>query len=573
MTIVNIKVNGINTSIEEGSTILEACKKQNIYVPTLCQHPDQELKGSCRVCVVEVEGERKLQASCCTPVREGMNIKTSSKRVRNTRKSIVELLLASHNRDCLTCIRNENCELQALARNLNIDSVRFEDVSKVLPIDNNNPSIVRDNSKCIKCGRCVEACNNVQGVGAIYTINRSSDMIIAPAYEKGLHEVSCVYCGQCINVCPVGAIYEKDDIHKVWDALEDENKHVVVQIAPAVRVSLGEEFGMKPGTVVTGKVVTALRRLGFDKVFDTDFTADLTIIEEGNELLHRLNTGGKLPMITSCSPGWIRYMELFYPELIGHLSTCKSPQQMFGALSKSYYADKNDIDPKDIVVVSIMPCTAKKSESVREEMNDSGYQDVDIVLTTRELGRMIKQAGMNIENIDEENFDDPFGITTGAAAIFGATGGVMEAALRTVYEVVTKEELEDINLTSVRGIDGFKESEVKVGDLNVKVAVANGLSNAKKILDMIKEGKADYHFIEIMCCPGGCIGGGGQPLPGTNEVKKLRIDGIYNVDMNMEIRKSHKNPAVTKLYEEFLEKPLGHKSHQLLHTHYVDRTK
>ncbi len=568
---VNITINGVAVSVKKGTTILEACKKININIPTLCYHPDQELKGNCRVCVVEVEGQPRLQPSCCTPVTQGMVIKTNSKRVREARKAIVELILAAHNCNCLTCIRNNNCELQNISRELGIDSVRFDNVEEILPLDNSNPSIVRDGSKCIKCGRCVEVCSKVQGVGAIYNINRSHDMRIAPAYEEGLNNVPCVYCGQCINVCPVGAIYEKNDINNVWKVLDDKSKHVVVQVAPAVRVSIGEEFGFDAGSIVTGKIVSLLKRIGFDRVFDTNFTADLTIIEEGNELLHRIKNGGKLPMMTSCSPGWIRYVEYFYPELLENVSTCKSPQQMFGALAKSYYAEKYKINPENIVVVSIMPCTAKKAECIRDEMNDSGYQDVDFVLTTRELVRMVHQSGININKIEEKDFDDPFGITTGAAAIFGATGGVMEAALRTVYEIVTGNELKNINLTTVRGIDGIKEAEIPVGDLNVKVAVANGLNNAKIILDMINEGKADYHFIEIMACPGGCIGGGGQPIPGNIEVKKQRMDGIYNVDKSKLIRKSHKNPAIIKLYEEYLGEPLGHKSHKLLHTHYAKR--
>ncbi len=574
MAKVELKIDGKNISVEEGTTILDAAKELNIKIPTLCYHPDQELKGSCRVCAVEVEGQRGLVASCCTPVKEGMVVKTSTKRVREARKTVLELILASHDEDCLSCVRNGNCELQTLCEELGVrKNNKFEDVGVRLPIDDSNPSIVRDANKCVQCGRCVEACHEVQGVGAIYNLNRSSDMVISTPFGESLSDGPCTYCGQCINVCPVGAIYEKDDIEKVWDALEDESKHVVVQTAPAVRVSLGEELGMEPGNIVTGKVVTLLRRLGFDKVFDTNFTADLTIIEEGNELIHRIKTGGKLPMMTSCSPGWVNFIEYFYPELLEHVSTCKSPQQMFGALAKSYYAEKYDLDPKDIVVVSIMPCTAKKAEAGREEMADSGYQDVDLVLTTRELGRMAKQSGIQVQNLEKEEFDAPFGITTGAAAIFGASGGVMEAALRTVYEVVAEEELEDIDFTNVRGIQGFKEGTVKVGDLDVKVAVVNSLSNARKILDKVKAGEAEYHFIEVMCCPGGCIGGGGQPIPGTNEVKEKRIAAIYDVDLQSQIRKSHENPAIDTLYKEFLIKPLGEKSHKLLHTHYTDKSK
>lgn len=571
MKYITVNVNGIVVKVPEGTTILEAARKVHVDIPTLCYHPDQRIKGNCRVCIVEVEGQKTFSAACCTPVWEGMKIKTNTKKVREARKTILELILADHNCDCLTCVRNRSCELQTLCEEHNIDTIPFDKVVKLLPIKDTNPSIVRDESKCIKCGRCVEACNEVQGIGAIYNINRSCNAKIGTAYNKELKNVKCTYCGQCINVCPVGAIYEKSNIDEVWEALEDPNKHVVVQMAPAVRVALGEEFGMEPGSIVTGKIVSFLRKVGFDKVFDTNFTADLTIIEEGNELLHRINTGGKLPMITSCSPGWIRFIEYFYPDLLGHLSTCKSPQQMFGALAKTYYAEKFNIDSKDIIVVSIMPCTAKKAEAVRDEMDDSGYRDVDIVITTRELAKLVKQSRIKIEGLEEEEFDAPFGITTGAGAIFGATGGVMEAALRTVYEVVTGEELEDIDFKDLRGIDGFKESIVKVGEVDVKVAVVNGLKNARMILEMVKEGKADYHFIEVMCCPGGCIGGGGQPR-GTNETKEKRIEAIYKVDIQSQIRKSHENPVVSTLYEEFLIKPLGHKSHELLHTHYRDRS-
>ena len=571
MAKVDINIDGINISVEEGTTILEATKELNIDIPTLCYHPDQKIKGSCRICVVDVEDQINLSAACCTPVWAGIKIRTNTKKAREARKLVLDLILADHNQECLSCVRNGNCELQDLCMELNMRDTKIEKINHKLPIDDSNPSIVRDESKCIKCGRCITACHDVQGVGAIYNVDRGSHMRISTPLGKKLNEIPCVYCGQCINVCPVGAIYENNDIQKVWDALGDESKHVVVQIAPAIRVSLGEEFGEEPGSIVTGKIVSFFNRIGFDKVFDTNFTADLTIIEEGHEFLHRLNNGGKLPMFTSCSPGWIRYVEYFYPELLENVSSCKSPQQMFGALVKSYYAQKNNIDPKDIVVVSIMPCTAKKAEAVREEMNDSGYQDVDIVLTTRELGQMIKESRIMIKKLPEEDFDNPLGISTGAAVIFGATGGVMEAALRTVYEVVTGEELSNIDFVNLRGINGCKEATVKVGDLDVNVAVANGLENARKILDMVKEGKADYHFIEIMCCPGGCIGGGGQPI-GTNEVKEKRIKAIYDIDSMSKLRKSHENPVVKTLYEEFLKEPLGEKSHKLLHTHYSPKS-
>ncbi|EOD00047.1 NADH-dependent [FeFe] hydrogenase, group A6 [Caldisalinibacter kiritimatiensis] len=570
---VSVNINGKDVTVDEGTTILEACKKINIKIPTLCNHPDLETKGNCRICIVEVEGQKIFSAACCTTVRDGMKIKTNTKRVREARKIIMELIISSHRDECLSCVRSNNCELQTLSKELNVNNVTFDKNIRPIKIDKSSPAIVRDPSKCIKCGRCVEVCHDVQGVGAIYNAFRSSDMEISLPFEAKLDDVECVYCGQCINVCPVGAIYEKDDTENVWDAIEDKNKHVIVQIAPAVRVSLGEEIGMEPGSIVTGKIVAFLRRIGFDKVFDTNFAADLTIMEEGNELLYRLKNNGTLPMMTSCSPGWIRYIEFFYPELLDHVSSCKSPQQMFGALAKSYYTQKFNIDPKDIVVVSIMPCTAKKAEAIRKEMNDSGHQDVDIVLTTRELGRMVKESRILLEELQEEEFDAPLGISTGAAAIFGSTGGVMEAALRTVYEVVTGEELENIDLYDLRGIEGFKESIVKIGELEVKVAVVNSLKNAKKILEMIKKGECDYHFVEVMCCPGGCIGGGGQPIPGNNEIKMKRIDGIYYVDKGLSIRKSHKNPAVLQVYKEYLGEPLGEKSHKLLHTHYNYKSK
>lgn len=572
MANVKVIVDGIEVIVDSNTTILEAAKKVHVNIPTLCHHPDQKVKGNCRVCIVEVEGQNTFTAACCTPVRDGMIIKTNTNKIREARKNILQLILANHNCECLTCVRSGNCELQSLCKKLKVDKPEYAKCIDCIPIDDSNPSIVRDESKCIKCGRCIEACHNVQGVGAIYNINRSCDMRVAPAFGKKLCNAKCVYCGQCINVCPVGAIYEKDDIGKVWRALDDDSKHVVVQIAPAVRVSLGEEFGMEPGSIVTGKIVNFLRKIGFDKVFDTNFTADLTIIEEGNELLHRIQNNGKLPMLTSCSPGWIRFIEFFYPELLEHLSTCKSPQQMFGSLTKSYYAEKYGIDPKNIVVVSIMPCTAKKSEAQRTEMKDGAYQDVDIVITTRELASLIKQSGISIETLDSQDFDLPFGISTGAGAVFGSSGGVMEAALRTVYEVVTGESLEQIDFNNLRGIKGFKESTVKIGEIDVKIAVVNGLSNAKILLNMIKEGKADYHFIEVMCCPGGCIGGGGQPIPGTNSIKENRKDAIYKIDQLSAIRKSHENPVVKVLYKEFLGEPLGEISHKYLHTHYEDKS-
>ena len=574
METVRVTIDGQEVEVPSGSTILEAARIAGVDIPTLCYHPDLDVKAMCRVCVVEVVGARTLQAACTQPVSEGMIVKTSSPLAREARRMNVELILSNHPQDCLNCIRNQKCELQTLAEKLGIREQRFERRSRTKNnLDISSPSLVRDMEKCILCRRCVAVCQQVQGVSALGPINRGIDTIVAPVGGCELNSVACTLCGQCVHVCPVGAIYEKDDTQKVWSALADPTKHVVVQTAPAIRVAIGEEMGLEPGALVTGKLVAALRRLGFDKVFDTDFSADLTIMEEGHELIHRLQNGGTLPMITSCSPGWIKFIEHFYPELLDHLSTCKSPQQMFGALAKTYYAQKAGIDPKDIFVVSIMPCTAKKFECGREEMTDSGYPDVDVVLTTRELGRMLREAGINFATLPEEEFDAPLGISTGAGVIFGATGGVMEAALRTVYEVVTGKELPSVDFTEVRGLEGIKEATIDLDGQKVKVAVAHGLANAKKILELIKKGKADYQFIEVMSCPGGCIGGGGQPIPTNKEVIKKRLAAIYDADKGMKLRKSHENPAVKALYEEFLGKPLGEKSHHLLHTHYVKRGK
>jgi NADP-reducing hydrogenase subunit HndD len=507
-----------------------------------------------------------------------MVIRTNSPAVRESRKTTVELLLSDHKRECLTCVRNTNCELQNLAEELGIRDIPYEGEKSKHPIDDFSPSIVRDAEKCILCRRCVSACSKLQGVAVISPNERGFETVIAPAFNQSLNDVACTMCGQCINVCPVGALKEKEEIDKVWEALADPEKHVVVQTAPAIRVSLGEEFGLEMGSPVMGKMVAALRRLGFDKVFDTDFSADLTIIEEGHELLERLEKGGKLPLLTSCSPGWVKFCEHYYPEFLENISTCKSPQQMFGALAKTYYAEKAGIDPSKVFVVSIMPCTAKKYEAQRPEMRDSGYQDVDVVLTTREAARMLKEAGIDLKTLPEEEFDEPLGISTGAGAIFGATGGVMEAALRTVYEVVTGKELENLDFVEVRGVEGIKESEVELNGKKIRVAVAHGLANARKVLDMIKNGEAEYHFVEIMCCPGGCVGGGGQPIVTAQErwerdYREVRGKAIYEVDKNMPLRKSHENPAVKALYEEFLGKPLGEKSHHLLHTHYTPRSK
>ncbi|MDP3057892.1 MAG: NADH-dependent [FeFe] hydrogenase, group A6 [bacterium] len=548
---INVTINGRQVSVAPGCTVLEAAKVAGIKIPTLCYHPDQSLKAACRVCVVEIEGNRLLQPACAFPVFPGMVVKTSSPKVREARQTIVELMLSNHPQDCLHCSRNLNCELQTLTQELNIREAPFAELPRMLKQDNSTPSIKRTPDKCLNCRRCIEACTKIQGIGILYTTGRGQSTVVQTALEQNLNDVPCILCGQCLQACPVGAITEVDDCSRVWDALYDPTKHVVVQTAPAIRVALGEEFAGSAGSIVTGKLVAALRALGFDGVFDTDFAADLTIIEEGHEFLHRLQHGGTLPMITSCSPGWIKFAEHFFPEQSSHLSTCKSPQQMFGALAKTYYANKKGIDPASVFVVSIMPCTAKKYEAARPEMNASGYPDVDVVLTTRELARMLKQAGIDWASLAQEDFDAPLGISTGAGVIFGATGGVMEAALRTVYEVVTGEELANVNFTVVRGLQGIKEADVNVGGTVVKVAVAHGLANARQLMDQVALGESPYHFIEVMTCPGGCIGGGGQPIPTTNAVRQKRIDAIYQADTEMTLRKSHLNPAVAALYEEF----------------------
>jgi len=589
---INLTINNQKVSVKEGTTVLAAAKELKINIPTLCNHEDLCVAGNCRVCVVEQTGARTLVASCATPVAEGMDIHTNTLKVRNARKHIIELLLSEHRSDCTKCYKNQNCELQSLANefafgdHILLDLVEDHNYA----VDRSSPSFIKDDSKCIRCQRCVRTCSELQQVSAIAVANKGLHQKISSFHDKPMSHVVCTNCGQCVNRCPTGALVEKTYIDQVWDAIYDPDKHVVVQTAPAVRVALGEDLGYDPGERVTGKMVNALKQLGFNSVLDTDFSADLTIMEEGTELLTRLKKalvdGDKkisLPMFTSCSPGWIKFIEHKYPEFLPNLSTCKSPQQMFGALAKTYYAKKRNLDPSKIVSVSIMPCTAKKFEADRPEMRSSGYKDVDYVLTTRELAVMIKQAGLDFRNLEEAKYDSIMGDSTGAAVIFGATGGVMEAALRTAYELVTGREVPfgNLNIIPVRGMDGVKEATVKIeGCLEawkflegaeLKVAIAHGLVNANKIMKSVKEGKSSYHFVEIMACPGGCIGGGGQPIPTSMEIRKNRMKAIYSEDMHMVLRKSHQNPDVIAIYKDFLDAPNSHKSHDLLHTHYVER--
>jgi iron-only hydrogenase group A len=523
MNCYNVIIDRKTVTVPKGTTILKAAAQLSINIPTLCYYPEQSVKANCRICLVEVKDRKDLVTACSTLVWEGAEIITNSKKVLNARKTVLELILANHRQDCLNCIRNGNCELQDLCKQFNMSESKLPNISKEFPLDNSNPSIVRDKSKCVKCNRCVEMCETVQGVGALCYSHRSNEITIGTAYGKELENANCTFCGQCTTVCPVGSLYEKDNTEDVWNALNDPDKHVIVQIAPSIRVSIGEEFNLPAGENVTGKMVAALKRMGFDKVFDTNFTADLTIMEEGNELVHRIKNNGVLPMITSCCPGWINYAETYAPNILEHLSSCKSPQQMFGAISKSYYADKIGINPEDIVTVSIMPCTAKKYEANRKEMHVDGVKEVDIVITTREFSRMINAANIDFLRIEEVEFDSPFGIASGAGAIFGVTGGVMEAALRTAYTLLTKEELEEIEFADVRGLDGIKDATVVIDNTPIKIAVAHGISNAKEVIKQIENGESEYAFVEIMACVGGCIGGGGQPIGSTLKVKKERI--------------------------------------------------
>ena len=576
--IINLKIDGIDVQVPEGTTILNAARKVNINIPTICFLKEINEIGDCRMCLVEIEGRKGFVASCMQKAEEGMVVRTNTGSIMEARRIMLDLILSNHKRNCLTCTRNGNCELQALAEQYNITEIEYDGEQLEPKIDELSPAIVRDTSKCILCRRCVSVCKKVQQVGAIDVVNRGFNSCVSTVCNSSLNNVNCTFCGQCIEVCPVGALKEKDSTKEVWQKLNDKDTYVVVQTAPAVRVALGEEFGMPIGTNVQGKMVAALRRLGFDKVFDTNTGADLTIMEEGTEFLKRLKKKEKLPLITSCSPGWIKYIEMNYPELLNNVSTCKSPQSMFGAVLKTYFAQKMKIDPKKVFVVSVMPCIAKKFERQREELKNDGLYNVDAVITTRELARMIKQAHIDFTQLEDEQYDNPMGEATGAGAIFGVTGGVMEAALRTVYETVTGKELAKLEFEDVRGAEGIKRAVVNIDNEKIKVVVANGLGNAKKIMEEIKNGKADYQFVEIMACPGGCIMGGGQPIHNsktkhTINVQKLRTDALYTIDEKSKIRKSHENPVIKILYKDFLQKPGSHIAHELLHTTYIKRPK
>ncbi|MEG0876461.1 MAG: NADH-dependent [FeFe] hydrogenase, group A6 [Oscillospiraceae bacterium] len=573
---IHLTINGIAVDVPKGSTILDASVRAGVRIPTLCFLKDINEIGACRMCLVEVTGARGLMAACVAPAADGMQVFTNTERLHDYRKKTLELILSNHRADCTTCSRSTNCELQTLAAEYNVDSERFGNRKMKFEIDTSSPHLIRDDSKCILCRRCVAVCQKIQRVGVIGAIGRGFNTHIGSPFEMLLDETACINCGQCIQVCPTGALTVHDDTSKVWAALADETKHVVIAPAPAVRAQLGECFGFPMGTNVEGKMVAAMRRIGFDSVFDVDTAADMTIMEEGTELLERLKSGENLPLITSCSPGWIKFCEYHYPEFIPNLSSCKSPQQMFGALTKTYYAEKVDLDPKDIFVVSVMPCTAKKFERSRSDQSASGYPDIDVSITTSELASMIRRSGIVFEDLPDEKFDPIFGVASGAGHIFGATGGVMEAALRTVAEIVTGKPLESVEFTAVRGTADIKEAEYDLAGTKVRVAVTSGLENASKLLNSIKSGEAHYDFIEIMACPGGCVNGGGQPIqPGyvhnTRDVRAIRASALYNEDKNMPLRKSHENPVVKEIYSTFLEQPGSHKAHEILHTSYEKR--
>ena len=576
--LITLTIDGIQVQVPKGTSVLEAARKAGIDIPTLCFLKEINEVGDCRMCIVEVEGRRGFTTSCITKAEEGMVVHTNTPNIVEARKVVLDLILSNHKIECLTCIRNGNCELQELARKFNVKDIEFKGEIGEHKIDDLSPSIVRDTNKCILCRRCIAACKNVQQIGAIDCINRGFEACISTTGNNSLNDVNCTFCGQCIEACPTGALHEKETIDEVWKKIKDPEIVVIAQTAPAVRVALGEEFDMPIGTNVTGKMVTALRRIGFDKVFDTNTGADFTIMEEANEFLERFTKNENIPMITSCSPGWIKFIEMNYPELLGHLSSCKSPHQMFGALLKTYYAEKENIDPKKIYVVSVMPCVAKKFERQRDEMKKDDLYDVDNVITTRELSRMIKQANLDFVNLEDTEFDSPMGEATGAAAIFGTTGGVMEAALRTAADTLTGEDLPKVDFEAVRGGEGIKRATVNIAGKEIKVVAASDLANARKILEEIKNGESDYQFVEIMACPGGCVMGGGQPIKSSKvrsevDVRSLRANALYSIDEKSTIRKSHENPVVKKIYEEFLEKPGSEKAEELLHTSYKKREK
>ena len=578
MDTLNIKINGRDYTVPTGLTVLEACRYAGVEIPTLCYLKDINEIGACRLCLTEVKGARGMVAACVYPVdRDGMEIVTNSTKIQEARKTNLKLLLSNHDKKCLSCVRSGRCELQKLCNDYGVDTVdAYKGAMNQYEIDDSAPHMIRDNNKCILCRRCVAVCEKNQSVAVLGANERGFNTHIGCAFDQDLWEVPCVACGQCTAVCPTGALYERDETDKVWAALEDPTKHVVVNPAPSIRATLGECFGMPIGTNVKGKLVAALHRLGFDGVYDTDVGADLTILEEANEFIERVQNGGKLPIITSCSPGWIKFCEHNFPDFLDNLSTCKSPQQMFGAVVKTWYAEKNGLDPKDIFVVSIMPCTAKKFERSRDGQSAAGVPDVDVALTTRELARMIERAGIDFVNLADEEFDAPLGITTGAAAIFGATGGVMEAALRTAVETLTGKELESVDFKEVRGTQGIKEATYNVAGLEVKAAVASGLANARELLNRIRRGEANYHIVEIMACPGGCVNGGGQPIQPANvrnftDLKAIRAKALYEEDANLPLRKSHDSPVIKVLYDEYFGKPGSHKAHEVLHTHYQPR--